>query len=154
VERWTGRVCLTMACLASAATVLCGGGLVSAQVVNPADAQPGQPSEPKAGERLRTFEMPPLEVFGKAPLREDDRIGTYAQPRWTADRLFSETRVYVIPKGKVEFEYWFRPTTDRDGSTDTQTMYEVEFGLPGRIQLDFYVVGHKTDLSGAFSVSE
>ena len=122
VERWTARVRLTMACVASAATVLWGGGLVNAQVVNPADAQPGQPSEPKTGERLRTFEMPPLEVFAKAPLREDDRIGTYAQPRWTADRLFSETRVYVIPRGKVDFEYWLVPETSRDGTTDTKSV--------------------------------
>src|SRR5262249_14985704 len=81
-------------------------------------------------------------------------IGSYAQPRWTADRLFSETRVYVIPQGKVEFEYWAIPETSRDGSTDLANMYEVEFGLPGRFQLDLYAVSHKTDLSGPMSFSE
>ncbi len=124
-----------------------------AQVVNPADAPPG-PSEQKPDERPHTWDMPPVDVFGKAPLREDDRIGDYGQPRWTADRLFSETRVYVIPKGKVEFEYWLVPETPRDGKTDTASQYEVEFGLPGRVQIDLYAVGHKEAINGAFGVTE
>ena len=124
------------------------------QVVNPA-TPPNQPDSEKPGsDRPHTYDMPPVDVYGKAPLREDDRIGDYAQPRWTADRLFSETRVYVIPKGKVDFEYWAIPETLRDGSTDTANMYEIEFGLPGRFQLDLYAVSHKTDLSGPMSFSE
>jgi hypothetical protein len=124
-----------------------------AQVVNPASGQPA-PAEQKPDERPHTWDMPPVDVFGKAPLKEDDRIGEYAQPRWTADRLFSETRVYVIPKGKVEFEYWFNPETPRDGKTDNASLYEVEFGLPGRVQIDLYAVGHKEGIDGTFSVTE
>ena len=88
--------------------------------------------------------MPPVDVYGKAPLREEDRIGEYGQPRWTAHRRFSETRVYVIPKGMVDFEYWMIPETGRDGKTEIANQYEVEFGLPGHLQLDLYAVSHKS----------
>jgi hypothetical protein len=132
-------------------------GTAVAQVVNPANKQPppadAKPDQ-KPEERLRTFEMPPVDVYGKAPLKEDDRIGEYSQPRWTADRLFGETRIYVIPKGKVEFEYWLIPETPREGQTDTASQYEVEFGLPGRVQIDLYAVGHKTGIDGAFGMTE
>jgi hypothetical protein len=126
---------------------------VSAQVVNPANQSPSQ--APAAAEpKLHTWEMPPIDVFGKAPLVEEERIGAYAQPRWTADRLFGETRVYVIPQGKAEFEFWLIPETPRDGQTDVATQYEVEFGLPGRFQVDLYAIGHKTGLDGPFGVTE
>src|SRR5207244_11793871 len=67
------------------------------QVLNPAtQGKPDKPADQQKPreERPHTYAMPPVDVFGKAPLREDDRIGDYQQPRWTADRLFSETRVY------------------------------------------------------------
>ena len=75
----------------------------SAQVVNPATAQQ-KPSDEQPSGRLRSYEMPPITVEGKAPLFEEDLIGDYSQPRWTAHRRFGETRIYVIPKGQVEFE--------------------------------------------------
>ena len=121
---------------------------VSAQVVNPANAQGPQLEAQRTDERPRTYDMPPVTVYGKAPLRDDDRIGTYAQPRWTADRLFSETRVYVIPKGKVEFEYWLRTDTPKNKPTRVRQMFEAEFGLPGRFQLDLYAVRNKTGETG------
>jgi hypothetical protein len=141
--------------VAAAALCMCFQGTAIAQVVNPATQQPAESKpEPKGVERIHTWEAPPVDVYGKAPLREDDLIGDYSQPRWTADRLFSETRVYVIPKGKVEFEYWLIPETPRDGRTDTASQYEVEFGLPGRIQIDLYAVGHKTGIDGGFGMTE
>src|SRR6185369_13726574 len=51
---------------------------------------------------------------------------------------FTSTRVYVIPEGKVEFEYWYRPTFDGD-TRETRTLYELEIGLPHRFQLDLYL---------------
>lgn len=124
-----------------------------AQVVNPATAnqQPDAPEPQRSG--LKTYEMPPVTVFGKAPLNEEDRIGDYAQPRWTAHRRFSETRVYVIPKGMAEFEYWLKPKVKKDGEpTEFETLYEAEFGLPGRFQLDLYAIGHKEGSEGTFAV--
>ena len=127
----------------------------AAQVVNPAMAQktPNAVSEQKP-ETHHTWEMPPIDVHGKAPLDEEDLIGDYEQPRWTAHRRFGETRVYVIPKGMVEFEYWLRPTVNKNGPTDFRHMYEVEFGLPGRLQLDLYAVGNKTGKEGTLAIDQ
>lgn len=126
----------------------------SAQVVNPATAQakPAEPAQEASG-KLHTWEMPPITVEGKAPLFEEDLIGSYGQPRWTAHRRFGETRVYVIPAGMVEFEYWLRPTIGKDGApTKIRSMYEAEFGLPGRLQLDLYAVGNKEGKDGSFAI--
>jgi hypothetical protein len=129
-----------------------------AQVVNPAD-QAGQ-SEPQTGpkppeERTHTWQLPPITVWGRAPLTDDDRIGAYAQPRWTSHRLFSETRVYVIPEGMVEFEYWLKPEIHRKGEpTNFTHQFEVEFGLPYRFQLDLYAVANQTGGAGPMQFDE
>ena len=62
--------------------------------------------------KLRSDQMPAIEEIGvSAPrFREDELIGTYAQPRWTATRLMPSTRIYVIPEGKTDVELWYRPT--------------------------------------------
>lgn len=124
-----------------------------AQVVNPAQ-QPSAPPVQKPEDRLHTWEMPPIDVFGKATLTEEDRIGDYAQPRWTTHRRFGETRVYVIPKGMTDFEYWLIPKTSKDGTTETASQFEIEFGLPGRIQVDLYAVAHKEGIEGPYTVDE
>jgi hypothetical protein len=118
----------------------------SAQVVNPANRgnEPSQTSPASEG-HLGTWEMPPVTVNGKAPLNEEDLIGEYAQPRWTAARRFGETRVYVVPSGVAEFEFWMIPKTPKGGGATTfENAYEFEFGLPHRFQLDLYAVAHKT----------
>lgn len=123
--------------------VMLGAGAARAQVVNPATQGPPS-TPPQQTESKHTWEMEPVDVYGKAPLVEEDRIGDYAQPRWTTHRRFGETRVYVIPRGMTDFEYWLIPDTPKGGGlTDFKTQYEVEFGLPGRFQLDLYAVGHK-----------
>jgi hypothetical protein len=121
------------------------------QIANPADKsyQPSsQPSTtattplPPERKRFGTWEMPPVTVVGERPpeLREEDRIGTYAQPRWTADRRFPGTRTYVIPENKIEFEYWLKPEIPRKGATEYESLYELELGLPRRFQLDLYFI--------------
>src|SRR5688572_16583038 len=127
----------------------CAGG---AQVVNPADAQrPVGPPNPQEGssdiERLRSWELPAVTIVGEPvpELKEEERIGSYEQPRWTAARRFPGTRVYVVPEGKTEFEVWYRPTFNKDGTTDVRTLWELEFGLPYRLQLDLYF---RTDQTG------
>lgn len=119
---------------------------------NPADqphegqapaTRPASPSPlPPLFEVTHSWEMPAVEVVGQrsADLREEDRIGDYHQPRWTADRRFGETRVYVIPNGKVEFEYWLIAQVPRHGATETQHLFELEFGLPCRFQFDLYLI--------------
>src|SRR5262245_17120649 len=74
------------------------------------EAAADQSTQPESGRRLRSWELPPVTVVGESPssLREEERIGPYGQPRWTAARRFPTTRVYVIPEGKVEVEGWAR----------------------------------------------
>jgi hypothetical protein len=94
-------------------------------------------------------------VIGKEPLREEDLIGPYGQPRWTARRRFGETRIYVIPEGDVEFEYWLVPKLKRDGEeTEIEQQLEVEIGLPRRFQLDLYAVAHKEGNTGTLAFDE
>lgn len=153
---------------ACALTIACGSGsvalaetesgfiapLLTLQVANPADAAKSNqreamagPAQTQAPARLRSYEMPAVTVVGQpeSSLREEDRIGSYNQPRWTATRRFPGTRVYVVPEGKVEVEYWLRPTFTEDGDTEIRSLYEIEFGLPHRIQLDLYL---RTDQDG------
>jgi hypothetical protein len=142
-------VCSILACL-----VLFAGKSATAQIVNPADARQPDSGSPPA-ERLHTFDTPPLNVYGKAELSDDDRIGSYAQPRWTAQRLFGETRIYVIPQGTVEFEYWLKPELHRNHEpTDFTHQFEVEFGLPYHFQLDLYAVSNQTGPKGELRFNE
>jgi hypothetical protein len=100
------------------------------------------------GPRFKTYELPPVNVVGEKPsdLREEDRVGPYAQPRWTATRRFPNTRVYVIPEGKVEAELWFIPRFLKSGETNGRYLAEIEYGLPHRFQLDLY---YRLDINNA-----
>lgn len=136
------------------------------QVVNPADKQreaqeqavensraaDGVASDPDVGfqrayEPRASYELPPVEVVGEtqSDLREEQRVGPYAQPRWTARRRFPSTRVYVRPPGTAELEYWLRPTITKDGDTEIRTLYELSVGFEPRLQLDLYF---RTDQDG------
>lgn len=120
------------------------------QVVNPADkqrefqesAEERQTTEPTQAVRepRASYELPAVDVVGErgSGLREEEHIGPYSQPRWTARRSFTNTRVYVRPPGTAELEYWLRPTVD-DGETDIRTLYELSIGLGHRLQLDLYL---------------
>ncbi len=104
----------------------------------------------------RSWELPAIEVDGRkvSSLREEDRIGSYGQPRWTAHRRFPRSRIYVVPEGKMEFEYWLRLDVPEDGPTKVQNFYEVEFGLPYRFQFDLYVVGRNEGDGGPTYVDQ
>ena len=130
-----------------------------AQVINPADKQQAPPAPQGLSTdppRLRSFELPPtvMDIQRLGALREEDLVGSYAQPRWTATRRFPTTRIYVVPEGKVEFEYWTRVKTPRDGPSTVETQYEIEFGLPNRFMLDLYWVSEKTGSEGTSEQSE
>ena len=114
--------------------------------------------EKKPDHPRRSWELEPVTVTGEreavrepGALREEDKIGDYGQPRWTARRRFSETREYVIPKGDFEFEYWSiievprktpHDATGKEPVTFVETRYEAEIGLPERFQLDLYANSH------------
>jgi len=144
-SRRVGNVTVVIAGLMVAA------GTSLAQVANPADAMrnaaPATQPQP-VEQRLRSWEYPVIQVTAtRLPaLREEGLIGSYEQPLWTATRRFPTTRVYVIPEGKMDVEYWLRTTFNKDGTTSYRSLYEVEFGLPHRFQLDIYA---RTDQSGS-----
>lgn len=117
----------------------------SGQVANSAETKASASAEGTnaVSGRLRSWELPPIIVTADrterlSDYREDDRIGSYGQPRWTATRKFTTTRVYVVPEGKMEAEYWLRSTFNKDGTVNYRSLYEAEIGLPHRLQLDFY----------------
>lgn len=130
---------------------------------NPAfQAQRESTSSTPSGETRTThsWEMPAITVSGRANsgLREEDRIGSYEQPRWTARRLWGETRSYVVPEGQIEFEYWLivqeRKRGDKDGEGKIKHQYEVEMGLPYRFQIDLYQTWEKEGDRGPMDLSE
>jgi hypothetical protein len=126
------------------------------------NATPGEEGEAAAASPESDRHLPSWQVVGETvtvvgaePLREEELIGKYRQPRWTARRRFGETRVYVIPQGDVELEYWLVPKLKRHGEPrEIQQQFEVEFGLPRRFQLDLYVVTKKTGSSGELALDE
>jgi hypothetical protein len=116
----------------------------SAQIANPADTQreAQKSSSAEAGpSRPTAADVEGIVVEGRQPnFHEEELIGSYGQPRWTAFRRFPTTRVYVRPQGYAGVEQWFRFEDPRDGKTEVQGQTELEFGLPHRVQLDLYLV--------------
>ncbi len=106
------------------------------QLANPADTAHA-PATREGGESEAMFH--PITVHAKGAIGEEDLVGSYSQPRWTADRRFAGTRTYVIPDGAFEVEYWLKPKIPRKGTTSTEQKFEVEMGLPNRFQLDLYL---------------
>jgi hypothetical protein len=140
MKRLTGSAVLLMLASAAAWAQATGG--------NPADQGKKQQDQSKQ-EGHQTYVIQGTKV---SDLKEEDLIGPNNQPRWTAARRFPTTRVYVVPPGEIEFEWWARITEPRDPAGDTQErfLYEVEMGLPYRLQIDLYVGAEGTGNVGAF----
>jgi hypothetical protein len=116
----------------------------SAQERSQEQREASQPKAPEEGEHLPSYAAPAVpETRVSAPrvLREEERIGTYAQPRWTARRRFPNTRIYVVPEGTAQFEWWLETKTPLDAADDSRfrSQFEFEFGLGHRLQLDLYL---------------
>ena len=98
---------------------------------------------------VHPWEMEPVDVTvpgQRTGLREEQLIGAYKQPRWTAKRRFPTTRVYVVPAGKMEFEWWFRYTAPFESprkERELRSLWEFEMGLGHHLQLDIYLVGQQ-----------
>ena len=90
----------------------------------------------------------PTTIVVHGRIAEDDQIGDYNQPRWTATRLFPTTRVYVVPAGTVQVEYWSDTRTlfSTPDQTRFRNLYELEMGLGHRLQLDLYL---RTEQNGS-----
>jgi hypothetical protein len=92
----------------------------------------------------RSWEAPPAYetvVVGTQVLREEERIGDYAQPRWTARRRFPTTRVFVVPAETATVEWWLETKLDpaHPNKVRYRSQYELELGLGHRLQLDLYL---------------
>ncbi|MEZ5559724.1 MAG: hypothetical protein R3E86_14420 [Pseudomonadales bacterium] len=124
-------------------------GVARAEIANPADNQAGPELNREQGQRTTSAYVESIVVKGeRSPYHEEELIGEYRQPRWTAFRRFPTTRVYVRPKGYVGVEQWYRVEDRRDGKTSTTAQTEIEFGLPHRLQLDLYLISRKEGASG------
>ncbi len=144
----TGMLVATMASLAAADNT-----------ASPTVTGPDKSSGSSSG--THSWELPPLTVQGGDRVRDDDLIGSYGQPRWSAARMFSEVRTYVIPEGQFEFEYWLFVSTPSKSELDAakaagdpkpknefKQQYEAEMGLGHRVQLDLYQVYVKDGNNG------
>lgn len=81
--------------------------------------------------------VPPI-VVTETNLKEETAVGPYHQPEWTTARRFPTTRVYLQqPPAGIGLEQWMR-TRMTDGVARHRMQEELEFGLPYRMQLDFY----------------
>ena len=131
-------------------------------VVQPAEESADQAppaSSPQTSEETRqqAWEQPAYQtVVTGQQLREEERIGDYHQPRWTASRRFPSTRIYVLPRGTLNGEYWITPRiplNDGDG-VRFKSMYELEYGLGYRLQLDLYLTTEQKGVDGPIALTE
>jgi hypothetical protein len=93
------------------------------------------------GEREPSYSAHAVVPPAPGGLHEDERIGNYAQPRWSATRRFPGTRMYVVPAGALGLEWWLE---DKQNLRDLhqvryRSQYELEMGLGHRLQLDLYL---------------
>ncbi len=72
-------------------------------------------------------------------LKEETKVGPYAQPEWTTQRRFPTTRVYLqeLP-GEVGVEQWVKAQWPKGEKMNYLFQEEIEVGLPHRFQFDLY----------------
>jgi hypothetical protein len=144
--------------LAGAWLVVCCATPAIAQVVNPAQPQPPPGNKPvqTLDDELQNGAIPGTTVTAKrvSEYREEDLVGPYDQPEWTAHRRFPSTRVYVRPPDTYATEFWLRPTIERHGPAHTLSQFEAEIGLPEHFQLDLYASSNSTGQTGDFGFNE
>ncbi|HEX2746924.1 MAG TPA: hypothetical protein VHM91_02910 [Verrucomicrobiales bacterium] len=65
-------------------------------------------------------------------------VGAYGQPEWVKTRRFANTRVHIQrDPWEIAVEQWWRGRLV-EGEWSHRFQEEIEIGLPGRVQLDFY----------------
>ena len=123
------------------------------------DEASGGKAEAESAWPMHPWEAEPLEVdvIGEPLLREEERIGAYGQPRWSARRRFPTTRLYVVPPGEIEFEWWLRYTAPFDDpyeARNVRTEWEFGMGLGYRFQFDLYLQEEQQGPEGSFATAE
>lgn len=113
-----------------------------------ADAQRerAQGEPPREDEHSSSWEAPEVVVTGERELKEEQRIGEYAQPRWTVPRRFPTARIYVVPAGTLQLDWTLdaHMPLEKLDARRYRSKYEFEFGLGNRLQLDFFLQTQQT----------
>lgn len=134
------------------------GPTLADPVPNPGQeaAKESKAPEPEGRRGTLTWDLPPLVVDAPPLLREEERIGDYAQPRWSARRRFPNTRIYVRPAGMADFEWWFQPKINLEHPDEVRlrSQYEIELGLGYRLQLDLYLMTEQNGWDGPLALQE
>ena len=96
-----------------------------------------------------------ITVVGKRELKEEEPLGKYGQPGWTASPRFLTTSVYLVPAGVFEFDCWNNFKFDLSQKVEPVfgQQYEVEMGLGHRLQLDLYMGVEKIGRTGEIKIS-
>jgi hypothetical protein len=107
----------------------------------PSSRRRAVPAERNGDERNRSYEARAVIEPVPGTPREEERIGDYRQPRWTAQRRFPNTRVYVRPAGTFGIEWWLEQKLSLEDLAQVRyrSQYELELGLGHRLQSDVYL---------------
>lgn len=99
------------------------------------------PAERSDEERNRSYGARAVVEPVPGTPHEEERIGDYRQPRWTAQRRFPNTRIYVRPAGTFGVEWWLEQKLSLEDLAQVRyrSQYELEFGLGHRLQSDVYL---------------
>lgn len=125
-------------------------------VPQPGDNAAQRAQEPEHAGRQSSYEAVAVVPPSGDDLREEHRIGEYEQPRWTAHRRFPTTRIYVIPEGQFDIEWWLEMKLSLEDTSNVRyrSQYELEFGLGYRLQLDIYLQTEQEGHDGSFHLRE
>jgi hypothetical protein len=124
-------------------------------VTDPAAHAPSAVPAHRDDDRTRSYEARAVAEPVPGTLREEERIGQYAQPRWTAQRRFPSTRIYVRPAGTAGFEWWLEQKLDLADLDQVRyrSQYELELGLGHRLQSDIYLQTEQNGHHGAWQLA-
>jgi len=120
--------------------------------------QPGDRAMQQAGSTAPaqdpSYEARAVVAAPPGSLREEERIGDYAQPRWTSRRRFPTTRLYVRPAGQFGVEFWLEQKLNLNNTSEVRyrSLYELEMGLGHRMQLDLYLQTEQVGHHGPFEL--
>lgn len=136
-------LCVGVLAALPAAAVAQEGGT---QAVHEASERAAAPAAEPRAPGTHAYDMPALPTFGATatalrPRHEEERIGEYAQPRWTSFRRFPTTRAYVRPAGTFAVEWWLETKLDLSNLDFVRHRgeLEMEWGLGARLQFDVYL---------------
>jgi len=125
-----------------------------------AEEKPEQADNPQQNKHQPSYravsEADEVVVIGKRRLREEEPIGNYNQPRWTATPRFFTTSIYLVPAGTFEFDCWNDWKFDMSGdeAPDFLQQFEVEIGIGHRLQFDIYLGSEKVGWKGPIEINE